>query len=400
MKFIKEITKIERANFNTIDGDSNSNDGSLENDDNLREPVPKTKVIDVLQMPWYAGNAASKSRLNKIPRGYIIERRQKLNSLLSGAMYYLGTILRDLKQQAPKVGAAVKEKINDGSVESTVAGVAGYVVGGTAVAGAKGVGAVTPNVIKSLLGKLTGSVSSMIGKNYNSAQASLAKALNSDERLLERNNLNSLLGIYLTEETGFKYALPYLNGPIKYNSTWQNEGQGVMSGLVNKGMKLADEAYNIINITQPGVYIQKPKYFNFEQGGKSVSFNFPLLNTTTNDNAFDYKSNYELLWLLTYQNKPYKTTFARTTPGKIYTVEIPGVVSMPYAYISEMSIDFRGTVRQLPVDTPKKYDAPIPEAYVVNITFTSLLNDFANTMMGSGFSSSIRDNILEMNFNK
>tara|TARA_R110001599_G_scaffold34571_1_gene110731 strand:+ start:336 stop:1490 length:1155 start_codon:yes stop_codon:yes gene_type:complete len=383
MKFIDKIDSIEKANFNTISSPSNSNDGSLENDDPLQVPISKVPVIDVLQMPWYAGNTASKSRLDKIPRGYIVERSQKLNSLLSGAMYYLGTVLRDLKQTGRKAKTAVGDAIPTGVALGAGAAVNNF----------------TPNVIKSLLGKITDKIpSNVLGGKLDSAQASLAEALKSDKSLLERNNLNSLLGIYLTEETGFKYTLPYLNGPIQYDSSWQDEGQGAMSGLVNKGMGIIDEVYNVINITQPGVYIQKPKYFNFEQGGKSVSFNFPLLNTVTNDKAFDYKSNYELLWLLTYQNKPYKTTFARTTPGKIYTVEIPGVVSMPYAYISEMSIDFRGTIRQLPVDTPTTYDAPIPEAYVVNITFTSLLNDFANTMVGSGFTSTIQENKVAFKF--
>ena len=383
MKFIDQLKSVDRTNFNTFTNNSNSNDGSLENDDPLQVPIPSTPVIDVLQMPWYAGNTASKSRLDKIPRGYIVERSQKLNSLLSGAMYYLGTVLRDLKQTGRKAKTAVGDAIPTGVALGAGAAVNNF----------------TPNVIKSLLGKITDKIpSNVLGGKLDSAQASLAEALKSDKSLLERNNLNSLLGIYLTEETGFKYTLPYLNGPIQYDSSWQDEGQGAMSGLVNKGMGIIDEVYNVINITQPGVYIQKPKYFNFEQGGKSVSFNFPLLNTVTNDKAFDYKSNYELLWLLTYQNKPYKTTFARTTPGKIYTVEIPGVVSMPYAYISEMSIDFRGTIRQLPVDTPTTYDAPIPEAYVVNITFTSLLNDFANTMVGSGFTSTIQENKVAFKF--
>ncbi len=390
MKFIKKIESIDKANFNTISSPSNSNDGSLENDDALKVPKPKVPVIDVLQMPWYAGNTASKSRLDKIPRGYIVERSQKLNSLLSGAMYYLGTVLRDLKQTGSKAKTAAADAVPTGVAAATT---------GVALGAGAAVNNFTPNVIKSLLGKITDKIpSNVLGGGFTSAQNSLAEALKSDERLLERNNLNSLLGIYLTEETGFKYTLPYLNGPIDYSSSWQDEGQSAMSGLVNKGMGIIDEIYNVINITQPGVYIQKPKYFNFEQGGKSVSFNFPLLNTITNDKAFDYKSNYELLWLLTYQNKPYKTTFARTTPGKIYTVEIPGVVSMPYAYISEMSIDFRGTIRQLPVNTPTTYDAPIPEAYVVNITFTSLLNDFANTMVGSGFTSTIQENKVAFKF--
>jgi hypothetical protein len=348
MKFIDELKSVDSTNFNTFTNNSNSNDGPLKNDDPLQVPIPSTPVIDVLQMPWYAGIKASKSRLNKIPRGYIIERNQKLNSLLSGAVYYLGTVIKNTKR-------------------------------------------VTPAGVKSLLGTISNSIPESATSIFTGIQSSIFKALEADKSLLERNNLTSLLGLYLTEETGFKYTLPYLNSAIGVSSNWGDEGDSALSGIVNKGMSIIDEISKVVNITQPGVYIQKPKYFNFDNQGKSVSFNFPLLNTINRD-GFNYKSNYELLWLLAYQNKPFKTSFARTTPGKIYTVEIPGVISMPYAYISEMSVDFRGTIRQLPVDTPTEYQAPIPEAYVVNITFTSLLTDFGNTMTGSGFTTTLEEN--------
>ena len=381
MKFIKEDFKESgSAELNTI-GNAFA-DISYKNTDPQEEPVNATPVIDVLQMPWYAGDKASSSKINKIPRGYIVERKQKLSSIISGAMYYLGGVINE----GAAVGGAVKA--------------AGQAAANTETGKAVGdaVSSFTPDSVKSLLGNINISIPSINAfDTFNDVKKDIKKALQSDQRLLEKNNLSSLLGIYLTEETGFKYAFPYLNGPIGVNSNWGGEGEGAISGIVNKGMSIVDELARITNVTQPGVYIQKPKYFNFEQEGKSVSFNFPLLNTVKRG-SYDYKSNYELLWLLMYQNKPYKTSFARTNPGKIYTVEIPGVVSMPYAYISEMSVDFRGTIRQLPVDTPKKYNAPIPEAYVVNITFTSLITDFANTMQGSGFTSTIEENKVSFKF--
>tara|TARA_R110002110_G_scaffold415726_1_gene654341 strand:+ start:212 stop:1381 length:1170 start_codon:yes stop_codon:yes gene_type:complete len=389
MKFIKEKFKESgSAELNTFTGNGGS-DISYKNTDPQEEPVNATPVIDVLQMPWYAGDKASSSKINKIPRGYIVERKQKLSSIISGAMYYLGGVITE--------GAAIggAGKAAGKAVAKTDAGQA---VGSAAGAVGNAVSSFTPDSVKSLLGKINISIPSINAfDTFNETKAAIENALQSDRRLLEKNNLSSLLGIYLTEETGFKYALPYLNGPIGVNSNWGGEGEGAISGIVNKGMSIVDELARITNVTQPGVYIQKPKYFNFEQEGKSVSFNFPLLNTVKRG-SYDYKSNYELLWLLMYQNKPYKTSFARTNPGKIYTVEIPGVVSMPYAYISEMSVDFRGTIRQLPVDTPKKYNAPIPEAYVVNITFTSLITDFANTMQGSGFTSTIEENKVSFKF--
>ena len=393
MKFIKEkFEESGSAELNTITGNGGS-DISYKNTDPQEEPVNATPVIDVLQMPWYAGDKASSSKINKIPRGYIVERRQKLSSIISGAMYYLGGVINE----GAAIGGAAKAVVNAAANTETGKAV-GNAGTGSAVAVGGTVSSFTPDSVKSLLGNINISIPSINAfDTFTDVRKGIRKALQSDQRLLEKNNLSSLLGIYLTEETGFKYTFPYLNGPIDVDSNWGGEGEGAISGLVNKGMSIVDELARITNVTQPGVYIQKPKYFNFEQEGKSVSFNFPLLNTVKRG-SYDYKSNYELLWLLMYQNKPYKTSFARTNPGKIYTVEIPGVVSMPYAYISKMSVDFRGTIRQLPVDTPKKYNAPIPEAYVVNITFTSLITDFANTMQGSGFTSTIEKDKVSFKF--
>jgi len=359
MKFIKSFTERQTANLNTIatrkDPDEKDGDkGALAETDPLFEPEPKAQTIDVLQMPWYAGKTVDPKRLSKIPRGFIIERRQKLNSLLSGAIYYLGTVLNAAE-------------------------------------------ALTPKSVGSLLSKVTTVLPKNAIAGFQNMKDSFQQSLEKDGQLLKKNKLMSLFGIYLTEETGFKYAFPYLEGPAELNTSWGSEGEGTIAGLVNKGMGVIDEISRVVNVSQPGVYIQKPKYFSFDQEGKSVTFRFPLFNTIPNKN-FNYKSNYELIWLLTYQNKPFKTSFARTTPGKIYTVEIPGITSMPYAYISDMRVDFRGTVRQLEVEiNGDSFEAPIPEAYVVSITFTGLLTEFANTMIGGGFTSSISQNKAKFN---
>ena len=95
MKFIKEkFKKSGSAELNTI-GNAFA-DISYKNTDPQKEPVNATPVIDVLQMPWYAGDKASSSKINKIPRGYIVERKQKLSSIISGAMYIAPEILAGL----------------------------------------------------------------------------------------------------------------------------------------------------------------------------------------------------------------------------------------------------------------------------------------------------------------
>ena len=296
---------------------------------------------------WYGGKLATAEALARIPRGFITEHQQILSSLLSGALYYINTVINTASK-----GANAAAETDFGKK------IKGYLSKVQAV----------DNLSAKLRQKLA---------EFQSFQAN-------EKELLSANNLNSLLGIYLTEPTEFNYVFPYLNGNYDTGGSWNDEGEGgFIQGLVTGGMKIVDEIAKGVNIMSPGVYIQKPKYFNFDQGGKEVTFEFPLFNTV--GDATNYKDNYELLWLLTYQNKPYKTSFARTLPGKIYNVVIPGIASMPYAYLSNLSINFKGTTRLLPVSTPpgSTYKAPIPDAYVVKVTFTSLLNDYANTMVGS-----------------
>lgn len=340
--------------------------GILKNTDPEFIPKPSgSGIIDVVNnFSWYLGPKSTTNALNKVPRAYITERRQVLNSLISGAIYYLNVIAKTGKDIAGedainKMNSYLKA-INESS-----------------------------STIKSITDSIAGF------KNQFKSSG--------DNSVLQRNNLLSLLGIYYTELTGFKYVLPYYGSMLPITNSWGSGGDSAVAGIVNSGMDVIDEISKFTNIMQPGVYIQKPKYYNFSDEGKSVTIQFPLFNTIKRTSQPPHQLNYELLWLLTFQNKPYKTSFAKAPPPKLYTVEIPGVCSMPYSYVSDLSIDFRGTTRQLSVSTPRvnggsvsvgTASVPIPEAYVVSITFTSLLNDFANLMVGGAFNSTINNNIV------
>ena len=164
-------------------------------------------------------------------------------------------------------------------------------------------------------------------------------------------------------------------------------------------MQSANELAYAVNIAQPGVFIEKPKYFQGAEEGASHTVKFPLSNTVRRGEVSPIQQNYELLWLLTFQNKPYKTSFGRTPPPKLYEVACPGQFSLPYAYISEMSVNFIGTTRNVKVSVPsgngegiigsKTVNTPVPEAYEVSITFQSLIGDYGNTMLSDAYSTTI-----------
>ena len=226
-----------------------------------------------------------------------------------------------------------------------------------------------------------------------------------DQLLLAQHNLKSLEGIYFTRPTGFQYRLPIYGSPTTPTTEWGDSGESFIKGFIGGAQELVDNISEAVNFAQPGVYIEKPRYFNGPVG-RTESVTFPLANTIRRGTVSPVQQNYELLWLLAFQNKPYKTSFSRTPPPKIYTVNVPGQFSMPYAFISSMKVDFKGTVRKTSVTVPagngtgnigsKVIQTPVPEAYQVTLEFTSLIGDYGNTMLAESFNTSINGNSVRI----
>jgi hypothetical protein len=223
-----------------------------------------------------------------------------------------------------------------------------------------------------------------------------SNAISSDDRALLSSSeyLRSYLGIYYTKTTGFKYVLPYFGDNLmtvqnSFGATAQ-EQTGIGTAL-EAGQKVVEEVSSTINLTQPGSYIERPKHFQYPTEGKSITVTFPLVNTFRRTQQLPFQQNYELLWILAFQNKPYRTSFSRIMPPKIYTLVMPGQEFFPYCYISNMQVNFSGTRRLLPVTLPtgSTVNTTIPDAYMVSITFTSLLANIANTMVSKSFAQNI-----------
>lgn len=314
----------------------------------LKPPGSKS-VIDVISDFVWTASPLTKTKL-KIPYLYATELRQEQNSLITSALYYINSI-----------GSS---SITSDAVDQLTK-ILGNGAGGT---------------VSDLLSKFKGKVNSLITSGGDSS--------------ILTTYLKSYLGLYLTKPTGFRYAFPFFSGkPHDVSSSWQDSSQ-IKSLYADKftqdGMNVVDTAAATLNIMQPGTYIEKPRYYHYPTEGESVSFSLPLINTVQKGSKLPYQQNYELLWILAYQNKPYRTSFSRILPPKIYTVSVPGIKYFPYAYISNMTVDFLGTRRQLEVNTPVgAVTTSIPEAYMLNITFTSLLADTGNLMISDGFRSKV-----------
>lgn len=343
---------------------------TLTNTDQRPILKPNRKVIDVVNdFSWYAGPKATPAALNKVPCVFLQEREQLLSSLVSGALYYLNASSRSISD------------------------------------------VLQSDSIKSLLGTV------MTEENADSLQGSVADTFQSleavlggtasDQDLLKHHNLKSLKGIYFTKPTGFYYRLPQYENQlgVQNSSAEGSDGNSIVVDAVTSAQGFVEDIASVVNLTQPGTYIEKPKYFN-NPDTYTKTVTFPLANTIRRGNVSPIQQNYELLWLLAFQNRPYKTSFTRTPPPKIYTVSVPGQYSMPYAYISNMSVEFVGTVRKTSVVVPsgngegtigsKVVQTPVPEAYQVSIEFSSLISDYGNQMISDAFNTSINDNIVRI----
>lgn len=342
---------------------------TFQNTDPLVNLVPKSegKIIDVVNdFAWTASPRVQES-FRKVPVMYLQEREQEQNSLLSSALYYLNAI-NTVDLGEPDAGETLLTKLDKLSQEA--------------------LGNFSP-------------------KNFIAGLKEILNKTISDDASLLQERLRSYIGIYLTKPTGFNYVLPFFNEtPLGIISNWSGESKllgNPLADTIDIAQSALERTAYMLNIGQPGTFIEKPKYFQYSTGGEKVTVSFPLFNTIKRSDKIPYQQNYELLWILAFQNKPYRTSFSRISPPKLYTLTIPGQKFMPYCYISNMDIKFSGTRRNLPVSIPapnslfgdvgpsradfNTVNIAIPDVYIVSITFESLLADVANTMVDSGFTS-------------
>lgn len=334
---------------------------AVPNTDDYVKLIPR-KYIDVRSdFSWTV--SPKKQVLDKIPAMYLVERELQQNSLISSALYYLNAI--------------TSSTLTDLTAENIADKVTSILV------------KIDP--------ELGGSGASALDK-FNKFRVKIRDlAATSNDQSILSDRLKSYIGIYFTQPTGFKYVLPYLDNTfIKQRNSFAGtqQAKGLFSGVVTDTLMPAiDTLAASGNIFTPGTFIEKPKYFQYptESEGDTFTVTFPLLNTFNSNNLLPYVQNYELLWILSYQNKPYRTSFSRILPPKLYSVYIPGIKFLPYAYISDMTVDFVGNRRRLELTLPtgSVVKAPIPDAYSVSITFTSLLASIGNNMVDEQFNSDV-----------
>lgn len=191
--------------------------------------------------------------------------------------------------------------------------------------------------------------------------------------------------LYLRQPTGRSYKFPYfeteyINISNSFEDTYnQGKEQNPWTDMLDQVSNLATRTVKMFNVqaaTEPGSYIQRPKYYSFENSGTKVKVVFYLFNTVK-ENA--YLSNLDLITKLVIQNTPHRHNRILVDPPCLYELTIPGKGFYPYTFVSSLDVQHVGTKRMLETNTGRK--AIIPDAFKVSIEFTSLTMDVNNFMI-------------------
>ena len=243
--------------------------------------------------------------------------------------------------------------------------------------------------------------------------------------LLDDPLLSAYKNLYPSVNTGWRYVFPYFDD--YYNSSQnvfgEDSGAQNMLNLISAGAETLQNIAGIAGaLSRPfGFSFQeKAKFYNFPSEGEEFSFTFPLINTgsVTFD---DVVKNWQLIYLLLYQNKPARIDRNIIEPPVFYEVSIPGQKFLPFCYITNIAVDFKGSRRELNFNldfqnintneslpenfadnfnasglnefasntptrdiasssTSTEFTAIIPDAYVIKITLKSLVTETRNFM--------------------
>lgn len=207
-----------------------------------------------------------------------------------------------------------------------------------------------------------------------------------DEQLIKNYSY-----LYLRRATGTTYRFPYFSDDyVSINNQFSDtySGNDSSKSPIQEVLSRANEVAtsmgqyaNVASVTEPGMFVQRPRFYNFEDSGASFTAEFFLFNTIT-ENA--YQKNLDLITKLLIQNTPHRHNRLLVDPPCIYELTVPGRVFYPYACIEEFTVKHVGTKRVLKNKQGK--DVAVPDAYKVEIKFKSLtmeVNNFIIPQMGS-----------------
>lgn len=231
--------------------------------------------------------------------------------------------------------------------------------------------------------------------------------------------MNPYSFLYTVLDTGFKYTFPFMENNFMSHlnsfgdATTNYSGGSLPSAVLDSvaGLNMMVSKFNLEKMTAPGRLIEEPKAFTFSGREKSYTVKFPLFNTLS---YADIVKNWQFLFLLGYQNTPNRINRDMVDPPCIYECYIPGVWYSKYAAITDLTVDFVGARREMPVEIKfmdwysdgesatvqtKEVMTVIPDAYNVSITVTELFaetQNFKYRMLAESMQSRVTTGTLDV----
>lgn len=364
-----------------------------------------TEVVDVVTEYQWALNppnaTGDANALAATPFVYAIEYRQKYGATatnLVNNIYAMGNTIKNVWQT---VGLGDKNTWN-----------------------AKNVLTNQLNTMKNTIAEATSSYSN---SKTNTAQQSTETAdkkgevavtngtsINADNLQLRATALEGASGLldpykhlYVLEPTKKRFCFPMMtdSAALSISNDFGSTGQtGMLSAGLTKTvdafadnlMGFASDIQDISNYlsSTPSTFvmynIEKAKAFSFPTTGKTISIKFPLFNTTKVD---AWKDNYKFIVLFALRNMLFRRDNVTYYPPLIYDVTTAGWGRMPLSFVKQFSVKSCGMIRTLQFDNSllnigtavrnQNTTVNVPEAWIVDIQFQSLVADSANQFLSS-----------------
>jgi hypothetical protein len=145
---------------------------------------------------------------------------------------------------------------------------------------------------------------------------------------------------------------------------------GAFGGEGNMLTKLRNSVGELTKgASTPGSYIERPKFYDYASAKESsLNVRFALSNTLNSD---FYEKNYTFVKKLIEISKPTRKDAIAVDPPRIFRVKMNGYRYMPWAYISNLTVDMMGTKRMI-------NGVIIPESYEISVQFEPLTIEVSN----------------------
>lgn len=243
--------------------------------------------------------------------------------------------------------------------------------------------------------------------NRSNTETDLGNSFNTN--INNRPSLAPYKDMYSYTPTGMKYVFPYFETPAfslsnsygdeeQYGSSilgnpvrefFNNSGEWAVGGLAkflgDMGSLTGFIGADSLSMKDKNIFIERPQFFQYDTSAETITVKFTLYNTITKD---AWKQNYNFIKMFMFKNSPYKLSVFKYKTPVLYELTIPGVKYYPICYISSFSASNLGTSRIIENTTL------VPEAWSIEMTFTSLLNRSGNLIQAATSGTNGIQNII------